>query len=464
VFRPDSRSLMRGQGFAAAARPAINVQDPVRTASIAKKFSNPALREIFPWWWWCCDQPNVTFGVTQAGTTIVPVDPSLDTHWCMDSGQTVTLTGNSSALTLCPGGTLPEKGYVWTSVGNILTTSIDDGGLAQGGGDNADVAFQGDQLYLYAAVASDAFKYYQVNGAVWNNLKRRGGTQPPPPGSSASAPVGSPLCLPMWIYDPVTDMIASYNVQMGPFSANGYSNLYATPQARQTLPTPPGLAPFPTIPPSGEVFWGEEGLVLVAGDTTLLGGAPFGAVDLTLVGFDQAFNPVGTEVPGGPLTLAVDSSTGLTQSVNGVTAWIAPNVPATQTGVGDCPAYALGPNGFVLISVTAQDPNGFLCEYELQAQYGHDNVLVISPPGLRGYVTNPTPAPTNPDYATATWVGGNETIMFPANPGNGEPPPDCCYEFRLYYCKRVTDGYYWPAGNLAEGQFQTISLKFSSTS
>jgi hypothetical protein len=462
VFRPDSRALIRGQGFAAAARPAINVQDPARTASIAKKFSNPALREIFPWWWWCCDGPNVTFGVTQGGTTIVPVDPSLDTHWCMESGQSVTLTGNSSALSLCPGGTLPEKGYFWTSVGIIPTTSIDDGGLAQAGGDNADVAFQG-YLSLYAAVAPGAFKYYQVNAAVWDNLKRRGGTQPPPPGSSASAPVGSTLWLPVWIYDPSTNTTTGYNVQMGPFTANGYANLYATPSARAdaTLPTPPGLSPFPTIPSGGEVFWGDEGLVLTAQDMTLLNGAPFGGVDLTLIGFDHAFNPVGTEVPGGPLTLAIDS-TGMTESVNGITAYTAPGEKAKPTGGGDCPAYDVGPNGFVLISVTAQDSNGFLCEYELQAQYGHDQVLVVDPPGLRGYVTNPTPAPTNPDYATATWVGGTETMMFPANPGSGNPPPDCCYEFRLYYSKRVTNGYDWPPIALAEGDFQTISLKFSS--
>lgn len=460
VFRPEGRALIRGQGFAAAARPSVNTQDAARTALIAKKFANPALREIFPYWWWCCDEPNITFGVTQGGTTIVPVDPSLDTNWCMESGQTVTLTGNQSTLTCCPGGALPETGYVWTSVGNILTTLIDAGGLAQAGGDNTNVAFQG-QLWLYAAVALDAFKYYQVNGSVWNAPKARGGTQPPPPGSAAATPIGSALWLPVWIYDPVANTTTGYNVQMGPFAANGYSNLYATTEARQTLPAPPGLAPFPTIPPSGQVFWGEEGLVLIAMDTTILGGVPFGAVDLTLVGFDQAFNPVGTEVPGGPLTLTIDS-TAMAQSVNGITAWTSPGVPAMQNGNVECPAYDVSPNGFVLISVTAQDNNGFVCQYELESQYGHGNAPVVTPPGLRGYVTNPTPAPTNANYATASWVGGTETIMFPANPGSGTPPADCCYEFRLYYRKRVTDGYSWPAYDLAEGDFQTISLKFSS--
>jgi hypothetical protein len=52
-------------------------------------------------------------------------------------------------------------------------------------------------------------------------------------------------------------------------------------------------------------------------------------------------------------------------------------------------------------------------------------------------------------------------MIFPGSTVQGTPV-DCCYEFRLYYGKRVTDGSYWPAYDLAEGDFQTISLKFSS--
>jgi hypothetical protein len=99
----------------------------------------------------------------------------------------------------------------------------------------------------------------------------------------------------------------------------------------------------------------------------------------------------------------------------------------------------------------------------LEVQYGHGNAAVVTPPGARGYVTNPlVVSATNPDYAQRSWVGGTETIIFPGNTLGGALPPDCCYEFRLYYTKRVTDGYYWPAGEWAEGDFQTISLKFSS--
>ncbi|MEO8926076.1 MAG: carboxypeptidase-like regulatory domain-containing protein [Caulobacteraceae bacterium] len=459
LFRPESHALIRGQGFAKV--DGLLQRDPARTALIARKFANPALRAIFPWRWWCCDEPNIVFGVTQGATTILAEDPSFDTRWCMESGQNVTLTGSSSTLTYCPGGPLPESGMVWTSVGNILTTSIDTGGLAQGGGDNSDVAFQGS-LWLYAAIAPGTLDYYQVNGSVWNQPQSRGGTKPAPAAAPATAPIAAQLWLPVWIYDPATLTTTAYSVQMGPFSANGYIGLYATPEARQSQPTPPGMAPFPPIPAGGLVFWGEQGLILIAQDMTLLGGATFGAVDLTLLGFDGGYNPVAV-APDAPLTLTVDSTPITTQRVNGITAWVSPGVPATQTGVGDCPAYDVGPAGFVEISVTAQDNNGYLCQYELEAQYGHGSAVVVTPPGLGGYVSNPlVVSATNPDYAAQSWVGGTETIVFPGATLGGALPPDCCYEFRLYFSKRVTDGYYWPTGNLAEGDFQTISLKFSS--
>ncbi len=350
---------------------------------------------------------------------------------------------------------------MWTSVGDILTTSIDARGLAQDGGDNSDVAFQGS-LWLYAAVAPGAFDYYQVNGSVWNAPEFRGGTKPPAAAAPAVAPVAAPLWLPAWIYDPATGTTTYHSVQMGPFTANGYTGLYATPAARQNLPAPPGLAAFPPVPPGGEVFWGYQGLVLVAQDITLLGGIPFGAVDLTLIGFDQAFNPVAV-TPDAPLTLAIDSTPLTTQSVGTITAWTAPGHSALQTGTGDCPAYDVGPSGFVDVPVTVQDSNGFLCEWELQAQYGNGHAVAVAPPAPFGYKVNAPSGALAPDYPAASWTGGSETLTFPGNSLGGALPPDCCYEFRLYYRKRVTDGGYWPAdAGLVEGDFQTISLKFSS--
>lgn len=458
LFQPEGNALIRGQGFPAAAPAGLTGPDPERTALIARKLANPALRALFPWWWWCCDEPNIIFGVTQGGTTILAEDPALNTRWCMASGQTVTLTGNSSTLTYCPGGPLPESGYVWTSVGVIPTTAIDSRGLAHVGGDNTDVGFAGG-LWLYAAVAPTAFDYYQVNGSVWNAPEFRGGTRPPAVTAPATAPVAAPLWLPVWIYDPATQVTTPYSVQMGPFTANGYSGLYATTAARQSQPAPPGLAPFPAVPPGGQVFWGYQGLVLIAEDVTLLGGIPFGAVDLTLCGFDLAFNPVAVS-PDAPLTLAIDS-TPVTTTVGAITAWVAPGVPATQTGTGECPAYDVGPSGFVEIPVTVQEGNGFLCQWELQAQFGHGSTAVVTPPGTRGYQINPPPGSLSPDYATASWTNGTETATFPGSSLGGAMAPDCCYEFRIYYTKRVTDGFYWPADDFVEGDFQTINLKFS---
>ncbi len=459
LFQPEGNALIRGQGFPAAAPAGLAGPDPDRTALIARKFANPALRALFPWWWWCCHEPSIIFGVTQNGTTILAEDPALNTRWCMASGQTVTLTGNSSTLTYCPGGPLPKSGYVWTSVGVIPTTSIDSRGLAQDGGDNSDVGFAGT-LWLYAAVARAAFDYYQVNGSVWNAPEFRGGTRPPAATAPATVPVVAPLWLPVWIYDPATQVTTAYSVQMGPFTANGHSGLYATPDARRNLPAPPGLAAFPPVPPGGQVFWGYQGLVLIAQDVTLLGGIPFGAVDLTLCGFDHAFNPVAV-TPDAPLTLAIDS-TPVTASVGAITAWVAPGEPALQTGTGECPAYDVGPSGFVEVPVTVQEGNGFLCQWELQAQFGHGNAVVVTPPGTRGYQSNPPPGSLSPDYPAASWTNGTETATFPGSSLGGAVPPDCCYEFRIYYTKRVTNGFYWPAGDFVEGDFQTINLKFSS--
>ena len=458
LFQPEGSALIRGQGFPAAASAGVIMPDPARTALIARKFRDPALRELFPWRWWCCDQPNVVFGVTQGGTTILAPDPATETRWCMASGQTVTLTGNKATLTVCPGGPYPTSGYVWTAVGNILTPSIDSRGLAQDSGDNTDVAFQGG-LSLYASFAPDAFAYYQVNGSVWNAPAFRGGAQPPAAVGPAESPIYAPLYLPAWVWDPATEVLTFHYVKMGPFTANGYSGLYATPNARATQPAIPGLPTF-TVPAGNPVFWGDEGLVLTAQDTTLLGGIPFGAVDLTLLGFDQNFDPV-TFTPDAALTLAIDSTPITVQQVGTITAWQAPGVPAPQTGFGDCPAYDVGPSGYIEVPVTIQDANGFLCEYELEAQFGNGNSPVVTPPGLRGYkITTPPPA-FPPDFAAASWTGGTETMTFPGQTVAGAPV-DCCYEFRLYYAKRVTNGGDWPTSNLAEGDFQTISLKFSS--
>jgi hypothetical protein len=460
LFQPDARALVRGQAFPTA-RVGPAAPHAARTALIARKLGNPALREIFPWHWWCCDGPNVVFSVSQAGTSILDEDPSVSTRWCMESGQTVTLTGNAATLTTCNQGTRPDSGVLWTSVGLTTVGSIDADGCAQFGGDSSDVAFAGT-LSLFAASALGAFDFYQVNGAVWSGGPGfRGGAKP---ATGTGTPIVASLWQAAWIYDPATQHLTQHQVQMGPFTQNGLTGLYATPSARQSLAAPPGLAAFPTVPPAGQVFWQYEipGLMLQCDATVLLGGALFGAVDLTIVGHtnlgpapvvnvDAA--PVGL-TPDNPLTLTIDATPLTTYSVGTPTAWRSVGVAASNTGSGDCPAYDVGPSGFVHVPVTVQDNNGFLFGYHLEADWGNSNSTTVDPP--MGYAANKT-------VMTRSWTGGTYIYEFPGTTsGLHVPPVDCCYEFRLWFGKRVTNGYGGPGVTDQPPTFQTINLKFSS--
>jgi hypothetical protein len=191
------------------------------------------------------------------------------------------------------------------------------------------------------------------------------------------------------------------------------------------------------------------------------------------------------------VTLAIDNAPTTTEQVTGIAAYrydetLSKFVPASQTGTGECPAYDVGPKGYVAISTTVTDTNGHLYEYYVDAQYGHGSEVGVADPGTRGYRANPLVSATggvcgagDPDYGCKGWVGGSDVAYFPwdaswanrtTSPTNGLPfnpfslppnlPPDCCYEFRLRLAKRVTNGYSSPS--LGDGDFQLISLKFSS--
>lgn len=75
----------------------------------------------------------------------------------------------------------------------------------------------------------------------------RGGTAPAP---SSSVLISASLSNKVFIYYSATKNLTSFVVQMGPFSANSFMNLYATQEARQAGPTPPGLLLFPAFNPS----------------------------------------------------------------------------------------------------------------------------------------------------------------------------------------------------------------------
>ncbi len=492
LTRPDSTDLIRGQGFAAARNPGVAfTPDPARTALVKSKLANGAIRAIFPYWWWCCDDPNIVFNVTQGATVILDENPATDTRWCLPDGSTVTLVGNSQTISACPGTTVSDP-FAWTRVGVIPTDSAHiSGGYAVGtpGTDASDLAFYGT-LDIYGGFGDPSVAYYQVNAAPWGGDPSRGGAPP-----TTSSTISASLSNYVYIYNSSFTLTFSGWVQMGPFTQGTLTNLYATQAARQGTtgppPPPPGLPAFPPYSPGDFIIWAYDQRLIYA-DSSLLAGGKVGAVDLTLNAFDSAFNPVALPLPmplppppdtSAVLTLTIDNTDVTKQQVTGITAYTSSGALAPQTGTGECPAYDVGPGGYVAINTTVTDTNGHLYEYYVDAQYGHGNEVGVGDPGTRGYRVNPlvTAAPAgvcssgDPDYSCKGWVGGADVAYFPCAPGgtqctvsptNGLPfgltnePPDCCYEFRIRYAKRVTDGYDSPT--LADGDFQTISLKFSS--
>ncbi len=457
LIRPDGRSLMRGQGFNLARGESFS-PDLQRTELIASKLSNARIRERFPWWWWCCDDPNIVFSVKQNGNQIIDENPAISTRWCFEEGSSVSLVGNSDTSTVCHPHCPPEYGFVWTNVGDYVEVADIHDGYADPAGyagtDYWDMPF-GGQLFIYGQfAASSPVAYYQVLGGQWAGNPARGGTKP---ALGSGSPIGEPLDRVVYIYNMDGTFNSSHTVRMGPFSQGGLVNLYATPAARQSGPTPPTLLPFPTVPAGGTVFWSHQGLMVhTTASSNLIGGLPTGAVDLALVGYDSALTEVlapNVPPPGPPdepLTLMIDNSGLTTAKINSITAFKSDGTPATLTSGGQCPAYDLGPGGYVQISVTVTDNNGHLFEYQLSSNYGSSSGGTISPPGTRGYNTNPLGAP---DYAHKSWVGGTEVITY-------YPPTDCCYEFLLRIGKRVTNGDSFPG--IGDDGFQTMTLKVSS--
>lgn len=486
LSRPAGVDLIRGQGFAAARKAGVEFKpNPARTALVKSKLSNAAIRAIFPYWWWCCDDPNILFKVTQGATVIVNENPAIDTRWCFADGSTVTLVGNPTTIPACQGNPITEP-FAWTRVGDTPTDPAHiSGGYAVGNPltDDSDLAFAG-WLDIYGGFGDATVAYYQVNLAQWAGDPSRSGTLP-----TTATTLSAVLNNYVYIYDSSFNLTFSGPIQMGPFNQGGLTNLYATQLARQNGPTPPGLPAFPAHAATDFIIWAYDQRLIYADSSALLGGNSVGAVDLTVDAYTSALAPVVLPIPAAApppdtsqiLTLTIDNAAVTLQEVTGITAYKADGSLATQTGTGQCPAYDVGPGGYVAINTTVKDSNGHLFEYYVDAQYGHGNEVAVADPGVRGYRSNPLTGPGgvcgagDPDYGCKGWVGGADVAYFPCAPGglhcttsptNGEPfgvgnePPDCCYEFRIRFAKRVTNGSEFPT--LADGDFQTISLKFSS--
>jgi len=444
--RPDIKDLVRGQAFASAHRAEFQfAPDASRTELIQRKLANPTLRAIFPWWWWCCDDPNITFTVKQGANTIIDENPATETRWCFANNGTVVLVGNSQTVAHCSGDPLPLSGFAWTRVGIIPVADI-HAGYADAFGSTTDLAFAG-ALDIYGGFApSSGVAYYQVESAQWMGDPARGGSL-----SGSPTPISADLYNYLYIFDAGANLVFNGYIKMGPFAGGTQTNLYATQESRPTAPTGTGLDPFPVVPPGGFHLWAFEGRKVYTNASNLIGGNQVGATNLTLAGYDAAFALL-TLVPDGVLTLTIDNQELTTHVINNVQAFTALNVTPPLTGTGDCPAYDIGPGGYVKIDFTVGDSNGHLYAYQLDAEYGHGHTATVPP--ARNYSQAPATFPAGyagpPDHLQRSFAGGNEVLTY-------YPPVSCCYEFRIRAGKRVTDGYNGPSWG--DYDFQTISLK-----
>ena len=266
--------------------------------------------------------------------------------------------------------------------------------------------------------------------------------------------------------------------------------LYMNPAQRQSA-TPAGavaqIGAFPTLS-AGDLFlgWGNPNLILVANAGDLLGGLAVGGVDVSLNAFDGSVTPISltTDVP---LTLMVDT-TPLAVPASGflslVGVYNADGSPASTTTSGVCPAYQIATsNGYVVLQTNVSDGNGHLGGYYIETEYGDGSLPPVTtnpsrrdydnpggfsawgggaPPSgygtLAGYqvpIDGPYVAPSIPNPQPQNWsyVGGGDRIQITID-------RSCCYDFRLWGAKRVTDGstFASPFGELA---FQTVNIAVS---
>jgi hypothetical protein len=446
--RPESVALARGEAFATARRAEERFEaDPTRTNLISRKLANPAIRRLFPWWWWCCDDPNICFTVRQNGNVVLDENPETDTRWCFEENQSVTLVAGGPVVTTCPPTQPPLQGFLWTRVGNTVVSTIHQG-YADGntGAAASDLAFW-DGLDIYGEFAPGTVAYYQLVAGQWTGDPARGGTMP-----TSSASITPDLYNTVLIWHQATNTVTFHQVKMGPFSHNGLTGLYATQDARVAAPVP-----WPAFPPhvAGDVIvWAYNGLKVSTDASSLIGGAGVGGVTLSVNGYNAAFASVAlTPNPDDHLTLEIDNhGTVTTAHINAVHVYDNNNVEVTSTGTQNCPAYEIHPGGYVVLDVTVQDTDEHLESYRISPEFGHAS-FGSTTPGERDYQPPATfpPSPYKaPNTALKSFGGGTEDIYF-------HPMLSCCYDFRLYVSKRVTNG----SGSPGEytGDFWTVMIK-----
>jgi len=461
--RPLTKDLMVGQGFAALHKEAL-APDENRTRLIQRKLANPAIREIFPWAWWCCDDPNIVFSVSQGGNVIVDEDPATDTRWCFEDGGSVSLVGNSSTISACNPTQPPPEGFAWIQVGDIVVSQINQG-YADGaaGSDASDMAFAGGLKVHGAFSTTQGIAFYQVLLGQWTGTRnpRRDGVAAVAP--AFYTPFSGPLLKYVSIFRGGSLTVDQVQVKMGPCSFAGVDNLYVTEAQRPNVPAGVvGLDPFPAVNAGAGDFiigWSDVDVKVNAAAGSLLAGFAVGAVNLTT----KAFNVGGAEVPmvtNLPLTLMIDT-TDISAHILSLTAFDQlHNQVFLDPGSNDtCPAYNIGPNGYVLLHISVTDPNLHLYEYAIETEFGHGSTSVPTTHILRGYSQLPASFTVVdggylvPDTAHVAFGGGGDTIKI-------SPQVNCCYDFRLNAGKRITDGHSF-FSTYGNRDFQTATLKVS---
>ncbi len=261
-------------------------------------------------------------------------------------------------------------------------------------------------------------------------------------------------------------MVEFADVVMGPCSFAGKDNLYMTMAQRSNPPAGvTGLPPFPTLAVGDHVLgWADAGRMVNASASALIAGGAVGGVRLTVDAYlgDGSAVTLATNVP---LDLMIDT-TGISAGITSLTAY---QQNGTQVGestspANPCPSYKIGTGGYVLLHLAVSDANGHLSGYYIETEFGHGSTGVPTVPGARGYSQAPatftTPASPGdpvvdagygvPDRPSVTFVGGGDSVKV-------SPVDTCCYDFRLWASKRVTDGKtFFTSGGTYD--FQTASI------
>jgi hypothetical protein len=272
------------------------------------------------------------------------------------------------------------------------------------------------------------------------------------------------------IYRNATNTFDYIPVALGPCSFIGINNLYMTTSQRMNPPAGvTGLGSTPTLNPGDFVVtWSNAGRIMAAPASALVSPQAGGGVSLWAVAYDAA----GTElllVNNNPLTLMIDTRDLSQAVIDSLLAFDKNGNPVGLSGSSttECPAYHIGPDGYLLlhVTVTDNDPgptqsvNEHLLGYQIDTQFGHGSTSVPTSPAHRGYAQAPgtfTGVDAGylvPNTAQVSFVGGGDTIQI-------NPKVSCCYDFQLWAGKRTTDGQDF-FGTWTNYDFQTATIDVS---